>query len=71
MNCPKCTNPADGLDDIHCQTCWEALCSESWWASVALAQLFTKADEVGDKYLSPEELTERDRILQQVQNDRS
>lgn len=32
--CPDCQELADGLDGIHCQLCWEKLCSVSWWEMV-------------------------------------
>lgn len=34
--------------------------------NMSLAQLFAAADQIGDKYLSPEEVTERDRALQEI-----
>lgn len=33
-NLCTCGEPADGLDDIHCQLCWERLCSDLWWQVV-------------------------------------
>jgi hypothetical protein len=29
--CANCENEADGLNEIHCQECWEKLCAESFW----------------------------------------
>lgn len=35
QTCPRCgvdfTVEERGLDDEHCQVCWEAICSEGWW----------------------------------------
>ena len=30
-----CNEPANGLDDEHCQIHWEAYCSEEWWETIA------------------------------------
>ncbi|BAY55213.1 hypothetical protein NIES2135_20360 [Leptolyngbya boryana NIES-2135] len=30
----ECGEVADGLDGLHCQLCWEKLCSTSWWQLV-------------------------------------
>lgn len=32
--CTKCTEPADGLDDEHCQLHWEELCAKGWWEMI-------------------------------------
>jgi hypothetical protein len=33
--CDRCSEPFSeedkGLDDEHCQCCWEAICAGSWW----------------------------------------
>lgn len=33
--CPLCNRAfcveERGLDDVHCQLCWESICSEEWW----------------------------------------
>jgi hypothetical protein len=35
VECPVCGEPADGLDDEHCQKHWEALCSDAWWLAMS------------------------------------
>lgn len=45
QTCPACkkrfTVEDRGLDDEHCQTCWEDICAEGWWEEVR------KLDELG------------------------
>jgi hypothetical protein len=36
-----CDEPADGLDDVHCQEHWEALSDAMWWEQVRACQFAT------------------------------
>lgn len=42
--CAKCTEPADGLDNQHCQLHWEELCAKSFWEMIAIAQPLSESE---------------------------
>jgi hypothetical protein len=34
IQCLLCSNPADGLDDEHCQDHWEEICNNGFWEMI-------------------------------------
>lgn len=48
--CDRClvaiSEDSRGLDDIHCQSCWEDICSRSWWEMLRSLPVVNTSEEL-------------------------